>query len=86
MLYSVLSAITEVDHLCQKVIIVLLHLEVEKRRKLRRQLLLSHVENSLHPSDVRLGPSEPHGKRQPPLALLASVKQRFGLLLASQKA
>ena len=29
MLYSVLSPITEVYHLCQKVIIILLHLEIE---------------------------------------------------------
>lgn len=44
------------------------------------------MENSLHPNDVRLGPSELHGKRQLLLATLASVKRRYERLLAFRRA
>ena len=83
MLYSVLSAVTEVYHLCQKVIIILLHLETNK---FRHQSFVPHVEDSLHPSDVRLDPNEPHGKHQLLLATLAFVKRRYERLLAFRRA
>jgi len=83
MLYSVLSPVTEVYHLCQKVIIVLLHLEIEG---FRRQQLVLCVEDSLHPSGERLGPSGHHGKRQLLLASLPSVKRRCEQLLAFRRA
>ena len=83
MLYSVLSPITEVNHFFQKVIIVLLHLEIEG---FRRQSFVPRVEDSLRPSGEHLGPSEHHGKRQLLLASLASVKRRSEQLLAFRRA
>ena len=83
MLYGVLSPITEVYHLCQKVIVVLLHLEIEG---FRRQSFVLRVEDSLRPSGERLGPSERHGKHQLLLASLASVKRRSEQLLAFRRA
>ena len=44
------------------------------------------MEDSLHPSDGRLGLSEHHGKRQLLLALLVFVRQQFEQLLASRRA
>ena len=79
MLYSVLSPIAEVYHLCEKVIIVLLHLEIEG---FRRQQIVLCVEDLLHPSGEHLGPSVHHGKRQLLLVSLASVKRRSEQLLA----
>jgi len=83
MLYSVLPAVTKIYHLCQKVIIVLLHLETEE---FRRQSFVPCVEDSPHPSGVRSGPSGPHGKRQLLLATLAFVELRSERPPASRRA